>query len=62
MNESDSAKYLEKIGQKWLKLDEADKEEYESLLKKHKKDIKKNFKKFLVVRSIISLKNYYYFI
>ena len=52
MNEGDSVKYLEKVAQKWLRLDEADKEEYESLLKKHKKDIKKNVKKFLQVRSM----------
>lgn len=47
MNDEESLAYLKKITQKWLKLNEETKEEYEAIHKKQKKELKKNIKKFL---------------
>lgn len=45
MNKDESLAFLRKISQKWLKLDQSIKEDYENMHKKQKKGLKKELKK-----------------
>lgn len=51
MDQADSAFFLKKSTKEWLKLEEAEKEDYESKSKKSKKDFKKSYKKIVEVNT-----------
>lgn len=51
MNQADSASFLKKSTKEWLKLEEAEKEDYERKAKRSKKDFKKSYKKIVEVNT-----------
>lgn len=55
MDQTESAAFLKKVTKEWSKLEEADKEDFESKTKKSKKDFKKSYKKVLENHSDITL-------
>jgi hypothetical protein len=52
MTFDESVSFLNELALKWTKLNDEDKEKYENLVKKNKKEEKKDIKKFLKVKNL----------